>query len=94
MSDYDNTNRGVLFKNDAAKENPKRPAYRGSLNVGGTDYNLSAWIRESKKDGSKYMSLSVEPKQDKPIAKAAPKKQQALTEDNWDTADLNDPIPF
>ena len=90
MTEYDNTNRGVLFKNDAAKENPKRPAYRGSLNVAGADYNISAWIKESRKDGSEFLSLSVEPKRDKPLA---PKKQ-ALTEQNWDTADLNDDMPF
>lgn len=69
MSEYDNTNRGVLFKNDQGG-NPKRPQYRGSLNVGGTDYNISAWIKESRKDGSKFMSLSVEPKKE-----AKPKAQ-------------------
>jgi uncharacterized protein (DUF736 family) len=63
MSEYDNTNRGVLFKNDQ-KGNPKRPQYRGSINVAGADYNISAWIKESRKDGSKFMSLSVEPKKD------------------------------
>jgi hypothetical protein len=65
MAEYDNTNRGVMFKNDQ-NGNPKRPQYRGSLNVDGTDYNLSAWVRESKKDGSKFLSLTVEPKQDAP----------------------------
>lgn len=90
---YDNTNRGVLFKNDV-RDNPKRPAYRGTINVGGTDYNLSAWIRESQKTGDKYMSLSVEPKQEKAVSKPAPKKPVQLTEENWDKADLNDDIPF
>jgi hypothetical protein len=65
VTEYDNTNRGVMFKNDQGG-NPKRPQYRGSLNVDGTDYNLSAWVRESKKDGSKFLSLTVEPKQDAP----------------------------
>lgn len=89
MTEYDNTNRGVLFKNNQG-DNPKRPQYRGSLNVNGADYNISAWIKESRKDGSKFMSLSVEPKRDKP---AAPKKQ-GLTEDNWATAEFNDDMPF
>jgi uncharacterized protein (DUF736 family) len=80
MTEYDNTNRGVLFKNDQG-DNPKRPQYRGSLNVNGVDYNISAWIKESRKDGSKFMSLSVEPKKDAPRQKA-----QAVAEDNWDTA--------
>ena len=57
MSDYDNTNRGSLFKNDKG-DNPNRPDYTGKINVGGTDYRLSAWIKEAK-SGKKYMSLSV-----------------------------------
>ena len=89
MTDYDNTNRGVLFKNDQG-DNPKRPQYRGSLNVNGAEYNISAWIKESRKDGSKFMSLSVEPK--KGAKPAAPKNQ--LTEDNWATTEFNDKIPF
>ena len=88
MSEYDNTNRGVLFKNNQG-DNLKRPQYRGSLNVNGAEYNISAWIKESRKDGSKFMSLSVEPKKEKP---AAPK--QGLTEENWATEELNDDMPF
>ncbi len=93
MPEYSNENRGVLFKNDVG-DNPKRPAYRGTINVDGTEYNLSAWIRESQKTGDKYMSLSVEPKKDRPAAKPEPKKAAELTEDNWDKAELNDEIPF
>jgi hypothetical protein len=80
---YDNTNRGVLFKNDP-QGNPKRPQYRGSINVAGTDYNLSAWLKESKKTGDKFLSLSVEAKKDAP-ARAKP----AVAQDEF-----NDDIPF
>gem|GEM_PF-1367166 len=60
MSDkYDNS--GVLFKNDKG-DNPKRPDFRGSLMVGGVDHNISAWIRESRKSGKKFLSLQVEEK--------------------------------
>ena len=58
--EYDNTNRGSLFKNDR-KETDKHPNYKGSLNVAGTDYWISAWIKKSK-EGSTFMSLSVEEK--------------------------------
>lgn len=60
MSDqYDNTNTGVLFKNDKG-DNDKRPDYKGRVNCGGVDFKLSAWIREKKDGSGKYMSLKVE----------------------------------
>jgi len=60
---YDNTNSGVLFKNES--ENEKAPAYKGKINVDGKDYELAAWIREGK--NGKFMSLKVqEPRQKKP----------------------------
>ena len=55
MPEYDNTNRGVLFKNDKGN-NPKRPDYRGSANWNGAEFNISGWVKESKKDGSKFLS--------------------------------------
>jgi hypothetical protein len=58
--EYDNNNRGSLFKNDR-KDDAKFPDYKGSINVDGTDYWLSAWIKISK-DGNKFMSLSVKNK--------------------------------
>jgi hypothetical protein len=62
---YDNTNSGLLAKNDK-QGNDSRPDYRGSINVDGTEYWLSAWIKTgrdgTKLAGQKYMSLSVQPK--------------------------------
>lgn len=72
MSDYDDTDRGALFKNDK-KESDSHPDYKGSLNVGGTDYWLSAWLKTSK-SGAKYMSLSVKAKEG---GKAAPAQKKA-----------------
>lgn len=83
---YDNTNTFVLFKNEQG-DNPKRPQYRGTLNVKGVEFNISAWVRESKQTGKKFMSGTVEPKQD------AKPKPQKINEQNWDTADLNDELP-
>ena len=53
---YDNTNSGVLFKNES--ENEKAPAYKGKINVDGKDYELAAWIRDGK--NGKFMSLKVQ----------------------------------
>ncbi len=59
MADYDNTNRGVLFKNDR-KDQDSHPDYKGSININGTEFWLSAWIKDGQK--GKFMSLAVKPK--------------------------------
>ncbi len=55
-------NSGSLFKNDK-EGNESRPDYKGSVMVGGVEYWLSAWIKEPKSGGQKYMSLSLKPKE-------------------------------
>jgi hypothetical protein len=59
---FDNTNRGVLFKNKD-KTDDKHADYQGNANVNGEEFWLNAWIKTSKK-GTKYMSLSLKPKQE------------------------------
>ena len=58
---YDNTNRGVLFKNDRKQSN-NHPDYKGNLNVDGKEYWLDAWVKESKA-GNKFFSVSINPKE-------------------------------
>ena len=55
MTEYDDTNRGALFR--AEKKSDKHPDYTGPLNVQGVDGFVSAWLKESR-NGKKYMSLS------------------------------------
>ena len=63
MSEYDNTNRIAVFKNDK-QGNEKRPDYTGSLNVEGRDLDVSLWIRTSK-NGVEYLSGLVSEKREK-----------------------------
>jgi uncharacterized protein (DUF736 family) len=83
MTEYDNTDRGVLYRNEN-KTSENHPDYSGSVNVSGTDFWLSGWLKESKKDGKKFFSLSVRPKNDstKPVNKPVV------------AADLDEDIPF
>jgi len=55
---YDNTDRGALFKNDK-KTKPTQPDYTGRINVKGVDQRVSGWIETSQK-GLKYLSLRCE----------------------------------
>ena len=86
---YDNTNSGTLGKN-RRKEKAEHPDYAGQINIDGTDYWLSAWIKvagqQSKNPGEKFFSLSVRPKDAKPAGKPAPKST------GFD--DMDDDIPF
>jgi len=61
VTQYDNTDRGVLFKNDR-KTTDSHPDYTGNINVGGQEFWLSAWIKEGQR--GKFMSLSIKPKEE------------------------------
>ncbi len=76
--EYDNTNSGALFINKDRKTD-KHPNARGTLNVEGVEYWISAWTKTSKA-GDKYQSLSIQLKEAKPATDERP--------------ELNDDIPF
>lgn len=78
MPEYDNKNRGVLFKNKD-KQTDKHPDYTGSYTDGnGNEFWLSAWIKKSKA-GETFMSLSTKPKD---TQKTAGKENQAADTDS------------
>ena len=81
---YDDHNRGALFKNERKTEDTHAD-YTGTLDVGGKNYWLNAWLKTSKA-GTKYLSVSVKPKE---AAAANKPKAQA-----GGGAPYNDEIPF
>jgi len=99
VTEYDNTNKGVLFRNDR-KESDNHPDYRGQININGREFWLSAWIKTGQK--GKFMSLSAKPKDDQPqrevpMSQRAPaktrqpmQKQSIIPDDDMD----GDRIPF
>jgi hypothetical protein len=67
---FDDSNRGALFREQKQQETDRD--YSGTINIGGTDYWLSGWVKTSKK-GEKYLSLAVKPKD-------APQSPRAATD--------------
>lgn len=61
--EYDNTNRGAIFKNKR-KEKETHPDLGGELNVDGKVYYLNVW-KQTSKNGEPYYSVSVKPKEPK-----------------------------
>lgn len=90
---FDNTNRGVLFKNDRQTKDTQ-PGYTGSLNVDGVEYFLDAWVKEGQK--GKFFSVSVKRKDKQGTAPArapapapAPRQQGGSGFD-----DMDGDVPF
>lgn len=78
--DYDNTNSGVLFKNET--DNEKAPMYKGKINVDGKEYELAAWLREAKSGKGKFLSLKVQ----------EPRQKQERKQETFD--DIESDVPF
>ncbi len=88
MTEYDNTNRWVLFKNDR-KERDTHPDYTGTLNVDGVEYFLNAWLKSGSK--GKFFSGTIKPKDNRANQKPQRSRQE---ESRSRRGDLDDDIPF
>ena len=72
--EYDNNMRGVLFKNDR-KERDNHPDYKGSAEIDGVEFWISAWIKEGQK--GKFMSLAFTEKEERAAPAPAPRQAPA-----------------
>lgn len=72
---------GSLFKNDR-KEKETHADYRGDCKIDGTEYWLSAWVKESK--NGKFFSLSIKPKD----SQTAPRPSTKSPEEEYHDSDL------
>jgi hypothetical protein len=99
--EYDNTNRGALFKNDK-EGNEKRPDYKGNATIqcphchAKSEMKVSSWIREMRNGSSKFLSMNFEPKEQPaaPRQAPAPSAHQQAKQDAYQPQDDEDDIPF
>lgn len=89
MSEYDNTNRGAIWKNDDRKSD-KHPQYKGSINVAGVEYWLSAWVGNKDNPKAPALSFSVQEKEGQATAQKPAKAAQIGTA----AIDFDDDMPF
>ena len=77
-------NKGAIFKNEN-KSNEKHPDYRGKINWGGTEIEVSMWVNKSK-EGKSYFSVRLQ----------EPYKKMENTSDKMRNAplELDDDLPF
>ena len=80
--EYDNTNRGSIWMNDK-KETENHPDFKGSLNVNGQDFWVSAWKR---KEGAKPTSPS--------LTFSIKAKNEGVGQVSNTSQEPNDDIPF
>jgi len=87
---YDNTNRGQIWKNDAIKSD-KHPQFKGSLNVDGVEYWVSAWTRkEGANPKAPALTFSIAKKEDKVAEVSA----DTVSADTVAQDGFDDAIPF
>ena len=89
---YDNTNRGILARNDR-REKDTHPEFAGNINIDGVEYWLSGWVKERKDGTGKFFSLSVRPKeqaQSNPAQRPAQKPAQKAGAFD----DMDSDVPF
>ncbi len=92
MAEYDNTNTGILARNER-KEKDTHPDLQGFINVDGKEYWLSAWSKRGKSgklEGKPFFSLSVKPKEDRQESRK-PAQSNATPADSFEDSDS---IPF
>jgi hypothetical protein len=89
MAQYDNTNRGALFKNDR-KENDSHPDLSGQINIDGKEYWLSGWTKRNDDRSFKVLSLSVKPKEQRSQGGTQQRSQNSPPADDFQ----DDDIPF
>ena len=62
MTNYDNTNRWILSRNDR-RDKDTSPEFTGTINIEGKEYWLNGWVREKKDGSGKFFSGTAKPKE-------------------------------
>ncbi len=98
MAEYDETNRGKIWKNK--KKDPDAPDYRetlpdftGDLDVDGVKFFVDAWKRKPEANpAAPALNFKVKRKDTQP--QSAPKRADPISSGPQRNVDMDDDIPF
>lgn len=65
---YDNNNSGLVYKNSKKEPGSKQPDRRGFCTVGGKEYWISGWVKETKFGPSIDLVFEAKEAKEKPKA--------------------------
>jgi hypothetical protein len=86
---YDNTNKGIIAKNDR-KTQDSHPDITGSINVDGKEYFINGWHKKRNSDGAAFYSLAVKPK----VERAAEIRREAEDRNSYGDRYDDKDLPF
>lgn len=85
---YDNTNRGAIWKNENRRPDKNDPHFQGNINVEGVDYWLSGWLPDPERKGPKTPAMTFS------MRKSEPKPEQAPQPAANPAAEIDDNLPW
>jgi hypothetical protein len=100
MTEYDNTNRGSIWKNEKKRPGKQDADFTGSLNVNGVEYWVNAWKRkEGAADKAPALSFSIRLKDDQgqqapQRAPSQSRRPDPISTGRGRNADMDDDVPF
>jgi hypothetical protein len=82
MPEYDDKNRFVLFRNTKRREGKNDPHFTGTFTEAqGREHWVSAWSKEPKSGGEKFLSGDMRLKEDKNTPRSAPQKREMVEDE-------------
>jgi hypothetical protein len=86
---YDNTNRGAIWKNENRRPDKNDPHFQGVINIDGVDCQLSGWLPDPERKGPKTPDMTFSVRKSEPRTEPKPIERTIET-----VQDVNDEIPW
>jgi len=90
MTQYDNTNRGAIWRNEKKRPDKRDPDFTGVMNIEGVEYHMSGWLPDPERKGPKTPAMTYSYRR---VEEQNPQPIERTIETN-PAADVNDQISW